>query len=175
MLREQWRPVVGYELHYEVSDRGRVRRVAGGRGATAGRILKLKAPTSTCDYIRVQLCRGDIKRTCGVHVLVAEAFHGRRPRGKFPNHKDLNKVNNSATNLEWLTKRQNDSHARLHGKKGGAAMPGALNPRAKLTQLQVDEIRRQRGRVGQRALSRLCGVSKSAIQFIHQGKHWRNA
>lgn len=171
---EVWKPVVGYERHYEVSDMGRVRRSRGGRGASCGRILRLKPPTATCDYIRVQLCRNDVKRTYGVHVLVAEAFHGRRPRGKLPNHKDLNKTNNVASNLEWLTRKQNARHALDAGLKGGRPLPGVQNPRAKLTVIQVREIIAQRGRIGQRVLARLCGVSKSAIQFIHQRKHWKD-
>lgn len=37
---ETWRPIVEHEGWYEVSDRGRVRRVKGGMGAKAGRILR---------------------------------------------------------------------------------------------------------------------------------------
>jgi len=172
MMIEEWHPVVGYEREYTVSSLGRVRRVASGRGATVGRILRAKAPTKTCDYMRVQLCRKDKKRTFGIHVLVAEAFHGRRPRGKFPNHKDCNKINNCAANLEWLTQIQNQRHAVRNGRPGGRPLCGTENGRAKLTVGQVHEIRRLKGIVGQRVLAVLCGVSKSAIQFVHQGKHW---
>ena len=172
MIFEEWRPVVGYEGEYAVSSIGRVKRVAGGMGAIAGRILRAKAPTKTCDYMRVQLCRKDRKRTFGIHVLVAEASHGRRPRGKYPNHKDCNKMNNTADNLEWLTQIQNQRHAVRNGRSGGRPLRGAENGRAKLTVAQVHEVRRLKGVVGQRVLAVLCGVSKSAIQFIHQGKHW---
>ena len=37
---EQWMPVVGYEGLYEVSDRGRVKRVAPGTKTHVGRVLK---------------------------------------------------------------------------------------------------------------------------------------
>jgi hypothetical protein len=86
-MTETWRPVRGYESHYEVSDAGNVWRFCGGRGAVAGRLLSRYAMRD--GYRFVQLSRGDRKRTCGVHVLVAEAFLGKRPRGKLPNHKNL--------------------------------------------------------------------------------------
>lgn len=167
---ERWRPVVGYEGYYEVSDRGQVRRVRGGRGATAGRVLS--ATLSGDGYRAVQLCRNDVKRKFGVHILVAEAFLGRRPRGKFPNHKNLVKDDNRAENLEWLTNRQNTMHAVRAGRIPGRPMHGEENGRAKLTARQVAEIRRQKGRIGQRVIAALCGVSKTLIQKIHQGRLW---
>jgi hypothetical protein len=171
-MTEEWRDVRSYEGLYQVSDLGRVRRIGAGRGATAGRVLKQKPPTHKCDYLRVQLCKNDVKRTVIVHALVAEAFIGRRPRGKHVNHKNLDKLDNRFVNIEWVTRRQNAQHALQAGRVGGRAMPGARNGRAKLTESQVAEIRKQRGRIGQRVLAILCGVSKTAIQLIHQGKHW---
>lgn len=169
MLVERWNRVPGYEEHYEVSDEGRVRRILGGRGATAGRILKQHDQGG---YRAVQLCRNDVKKKIGVHILVAEAFHGRRPTRKFPNHKNCDKHDNRADNLEWLTAKQNARHAILAGKRPGRAMAGEENGRAKLTRCQVEEILRLKGAIGQRTLARLCGVSKTAIQLIHQGKNW---
>jgi hypothetical protein len=171
-MSENWRPVNGYEGYYEVSDFGAVRRTKGGRGATAGRILRQKKPTRHCDYCRIQLCKGDVKRTVMVHALVAEAFFGRRPYGKLVNHIDLNKLNNAASNLEWVTRKQNQQHAVRLGRNGGRPMSGTKNGRAKLTLSQVTEIRRQRGIIGQRTLAALCGVSKTLIQKIHQGRLW---
>ncbi len=172
-MTEGWTPVRGYELHYEVSNQGRVRRVRGGRGATAGRILRAKKPTRFSDYRRVQLCKNDVKRTHAVHILVCEAFHGKRPRGKVVNHKNMGKTDNRASNLEWVTLKQNARHAVRNGRRSTVGLTGERNGRAKLTAAQVAEIRRLKGVVGQRSLALLCGVSKTAIQTIHQGKHWR--
>ena len=173
-LPEEWRDVRGYEGYYQVSSHGRVRRVKGGQGARAGHFLSLKKPRAKCDYIRVELCRRDSKRTFGVHALVAGAFHGPRPRGKFPNHRNFDKHDNCESNLEWMTRKQNAQHALRAGRYATIPpLPGELNGRAKLTVEQVAEIRLQKSVIGQRTLARLCGVSKSAIQFIHQGKHWK--
>lgn len=167
---EVWKPVVGYELHYEVSNLGRVRRVMVARGATVGRILRDRNQNG---YRAVQLCKDDVKRKIGLHIIVCEAFHGRRPLGKVPNHIDLNKHNNHSDNLEWLTHLENVRHAVALGACGGRPMPGAENPRAKLTVEQVAEIRALKGVLGARRIAERFGVSRSAIQFIHQGKHWK--
>lgn len=170
---EEWRPVLGYEGWYSVSNTGRVRRdKAVGHGCKPGRILRHKQPTRSCCYMRVTLCKKYTKRTHAVHVLVAESFLGKRPRGKFVNHKNLKKLDNSAANLEWVTRKQNARHAIAAGNTGGRPLPGIQNGRAKLSEAQVREIKIQKGVIGQRVLAALCGVSKSAIQFIHQGKHW---
>lgn len=165
----RWMPVVGYEDYYEVSETGLVRRVRAGRGASAGKLLRQAKGDG---YHYVQLCRRDVKRKVGVHILVCEAFHGRRPRGKVPNHKNFIKNDNRVDNLEWLTAKQNAKHAVAGGRPGGKAMPGELNGRAKLSAAQASAVRRLKGIVGQRDLALLCGVSKTLIQKIHQGKLW---
>jgi hypothetical protein len=170
-MTEEWRPVIGYEDHYEVSNIGRVRRTKSGRGATAGRLLK-RYDRCGDGYRFVQLSKNDVKRTFGVHVLVAEAFICPRPPGKVPNHKNLIKSDNCVENLEWLTCSENAQHAIEAGRHGGRPMPGEKNGRAKLSAGQVAQIRAQKGKVGQRTLARLCGVSKTAIQKIHQGLAW---
>jgi 2-hydroxy-3-keto-5-methylthiopentenyl-1-phosphate phosphatase len=45
-----------------------------------------------------------------VHSLVAEAFVDGYFEGAIVNHKDENKTNNRADNLEWVTYRQNSNY-----------------------------------------------------------------
>jgi hypothetical protein len=123
-------------------------------------------------YRFVMLSKSDRKRTFAVHTLVAEAFIARRPRGKCCNHKNLVKSDNRVSNLEWLTNRQNSLHALRAGRRGGRPMVGEANGNSRLSQKQAGEILRQKGRIGQRVLAVLCGVSKTAIQKIHQGRAW---
>lgn len=114
---ETWKPVVGFEGWYEVSDHGRVRRVSSAMGTRSGKILK---PWFTSGYPTVSLSiqRQVTKRL--VHVLVAQVFLEPQPSIKYEvNHKDGNRDNPRAKNLEWMTRSENLSHGRrTHGSWG---------------------------------------------------------
>ncbi len=170
-MQENWLPILGYEGFYEVSDCGRVRRVKGGRGSVAGRILTCKvAPNG---YQHVDLSIRDKKTRFLIHRLVATAFIGVPEFGAEVNHKDGCKTNNKIENLEWVTRGQNLSHAYRTSLKKHHDVRGANNPRARLTDAQVEEIRGLKGKLGQRAIAKRYNVSRTTIQWIHQGKHWK--
>jgi len=98
MTREQWRPIDDAP-HYEVSDRGRVRRV----WKNGPKILK--AAPNDCGYFKVSLGRA---RQAYVHRLVCAAFNGPAPTDEHTvDHLDFNTRNNRADNLRWLTLQEN--------------------------------------------------------------------
>lgn len=105
-----WRPVVGYESSYEVSDRGRVRSVDRIVHCKDGRTLRyagrvLKPQLSGQGRLRVTLARS---QPIPVHKLVLEAFIGPRPEGtECCRHLDDNPLNNTLTNLTWGTYGEN--------------------------------------------------------------------
>lgn len=161
---EEWRPVVGYEGIYEVSNWGRVRRVASGRGATPGKLLALCPNKRRKNYIYVYISSGKRRMSSKqVHRLVAEAFIGPCPGPKFEvNHIDLDKTNNRPVNLEWLTGENN----RLHAIKAGATQ-------AKLSVQDARNIRELLSTCTQAELARRYQVDPSVISNIKTGKTWR--
>ena len=117
-MLEEWRPVLGYEGLYEVSDAGRVRslsrEVRSGRGVRVveGRVLH---PTpGALGRLSVSLSNGRAVVRL-VHHLVLEAFVGPRPDGAECCHGDGDASNNRLSNLRWDTHRANVLDAVAHG------------------------------------------------------------
>ena len=179
---ETWRPVAGLEDAYEVSDLGRVRsldritvRADGKPLRVRGRILATNP--NDRGYPRVTLQYNGTSRWATVHSLVARAFLRKPPRaissrreGFVVNHKDGNKLNNRADNLEYITATANIYHARA---TGALSVKGVRNRKAKLTDEQVREIRGRysRGEV-QTALAKSFGVNQTTISLIVRRKGW---
>ena len=93
---EIWKPVLGFEGRYEVSNFGNVKSLITN---------KLLKPTSTRGYLFVNL--GKDHKLKYVHRAVWEAFNGPIPEEMEINHIDENKLNNSLSNLSLVTPREN--------------------------------------------------------------------
>src|SRR6185295_11979756 len=143
---EQWRPVVGYEGLYEVSNLGRVRALPRrlktwfGDRAHAGGIMRPKLMKKT-GYLEVSLqdsAGGRSPRFVTLHAIVAEAFHGPKPS---PAHEVLHgdgvRTNCAASNLRWGTRKENMEDQRRHGTLN----IGAKNGNATITQELADWVR----------------------------------
>lgn len=102
---EQWKPIEGTDGKYEVSNLGHVRT----NGKRPG-LLTLTKQKSGYRYAMIQLNNGK-QKNCRVHRLVAEHFLPNPDNMKEVNHKDGNKDNNRADNLEWCTRSHNVKHS----------------------------------------------------------------
>lgn len=92
--------------HYEVSVEGHLRAIATKR--------LISAPISGDGYVRVGLKRGfDAVRVVYLHRMVA-LMHVPGDTSLQVNHKDLCKHNNCASNLEWVTRSDNNKHPHTH-------------------------------------------------------------
>lgn len=169
-MQELWRPVVGYEGLYEVSDHGRVRSLDGERwnGRTwirkVGRVRS--TPIGKRGYPTIDLKRSGARRTFTVHTLVLTAFVGPRPEGHECRHLNGDRADSRLTNLAWGTPTENDEDRRRHG----TFVQGEKHGAAKLTDDQVREIRNSMEK--QATIAQRHGITQSLVSMIKSGKRW---
>ena len=116
-----WKYIEGYEGVYQVSRYGEVRSVDHFVSCKNGKYKLSKGVNRVFDttkdgYFQVGLYARDIDgKEFGsarmVHVLVAKAFVPNPENKPQVNHIDGNKQNNDASNLEWVTAKENTEHA----------------------------------------------------------------
>ena len=178
-MQELWRPVVGWEGLYEVSNLGRVRSVDHFvytrnkwntfRKLHRGRVLRAKI--DRYGYSQVRLSGGDRQTFSwrAVHQLVADAFIGQRPDGQQVRHGPLGKTVNTPSNLCYGTTQQNSEDRIRDGNSG----KGVENPNVRLTQDQVVAIYNYpRYRGSGRELAARYGVRAAQISKIRKGQSW---
>lgn len=111
-MTEVWKDISGYEGLYQVSNLGRVKR-----SFKNGKENMLIGKRDKDGYTEVILSKNQRKKYYRLHRLVADAFVPNLERKLQINHKDRNKQNNSADNLEWVTGSENVSHTFATGRK----------------------------------------------------------
>ena len=103
-MTAEWKPVLGWEGMYEISDTGGVWSIRRGR--------PLKPFTNKLGYQLVDLKDGGRREMTRVHRLVCTAFHGEQPPDRpLVMHLDNDPGNNQASNLKWGTQLENMGHA----------------------------------------------------------------
>lgn len=178
-MAEVWRPAVGFEGYYEVSSMGRVRSIDrivrgkfGGDHLQPGRVLKQAVKVHGYHFVNLS-CDGRA-RCQHVHRLVAKAFLTADDARPEVNHKSGVKSDNSASNLEWVTKSENSKHAYRTGlreRKGPTPKFGMDNPGARHSTEVVLAIvaARANGETFKQISERL-GVSQAQACRIANGK-----
>ena len=118
---EEWRPVVGYEGLYEVSNTGQVRSLDRYVKYSNGRIHLHKGKVLSLlkgeyGYIQVSLYYNRKMYKKYVHRLAAQAFLLNPDNLPEINHKDEDKTNNSVDNLEWCDRSYNNTYGTRQDK-----------------------------------------------------------
>lgn len=174
---ERWKPVVGFETCYAVSDQGRVARIAT-YGKVPSAIHKICAPRIKSDgYVSYHLSFLGKARDAPAHRLVWAAFEGPIPDHLEINHKNSKRSDNRLENLELLTRSQNAAYAFSHNGRKPANNPqrGSRNGSAKLSEADIPEIIRlyDSGLMAWE-IAQKYGVTNTCISTIIRGETWRH-
>ena len=119
-VAEIWKDIIGFEGLYQISNYGNVKSCKRYVNAKFGkRVVNEKLLSLGKDkdgYFMAILCEDAIRKTVKVHRLVADAFIDKFDGKNIVNHIDLNKQNNTVSNLEWVSSLENNCHSRLNIK-----------------------------------------------------------
>ena len=154
---EHWKAISLYEGLYEVSDIGRVKSLKFGKE----RILKPQK--DKYGYLQVGLWKDGHKKLQFVHRLVAESFIPNQLGLETVNHKDEVKTNNAATNLEWMSKRDNLNYG-THNKRVSEALSKQVQMLDKKTGELLDTF------PSTNEAERVTGIYHSSISKCCKGK-----
>lgn len=175
---EEWRDCPVFPERYEVSSFGNVRSksfVKTGRNIHGSFYFttnpKPLAKTLSHDgYFRANLSKDGVKVSITVHRLVALAFIERSDNKTVVNHMDSNRTNNSVSNLEWCTVKENVQHSYDTGSNSNAK---EKHPQAIYNQTIIDNIRNLI-KIGHkpREVSSMLNVNYWSVIKIKNNKQW---
>jgi len=153
---------------YAVSDRGEVMRISPPKAKGRTYLGKICNFNDQWDYISGSFRKDGKSYRIYIHSLVMQSFIGPYPKGKEINHIDGIKHNNNLENLEYVTRSENSEHAFRIGLRpnfGLALVHGKDHPNAKLSQEEVNEIRKlwESERFSQKELGIKYNVSESCV------------
>ena len=151
---EMWKPLNPF---YSVSNFGRIRNDKTNR-ILSGSLHK-------DGYIFVTVDRKQVP----LHRLIALVFCDGFEEGKVVNHKDGNKQNNFANNLEWVTQWENITHSHSNDLQP----KGLKTYTGRFTVEQREKIKRlwDSGEKSKREIAKMCGVSHTCICDITNDKY----
>lgn len=112
METETWKPIIGYEGSYEVSNLWNVRSlIFRNKQSIIHRIKILRPKNHTWWYKQIILYKGNKDKTLFIHRLVYSAFIWFKDSKMDINHKNWLKYDNRIDNLEECTRSYNIIHS----------------------------------------------------------------
>ncbi len=173
MTNETWKNVQKYDGKYQVSNMGKLRALYrkernGNREYSVP--LVISPFTITRGYQIVSLYKDGKQIKTLLHRLVLATFCGMPANREMDcAHLDGNPKNNALVNLAWVTKKENQSHRKIHGTD----CSGEKHPNAKLTNNDVRMIRQLLDSgVSRKIVAGKFGVTTHTIYRIVHKKQW---
>lgn len=166
-MEEIWKPVVGYEGLYEVSNEGRVKSIRKSKDKNRNITIQEKIVKPWGLYKQVYL---PVRNKDYVHRLVAKAFIPNPENKPYVNHIDNNPGNNKVGNLEWCTQKENVAHSSKQYRNHF----GEKNGMRKLTNKNVEYIRNNSGKIKRKILSKMFKITLSNLSSIINRKSWKH-
>ena len=176
MMEEIWKDIEGYEGIYQVSNLGRIKRLAydvtikmsnGREYVRHQKEMIIKTyPDSGNRYMIADLHKGKPKEHRLIHRLVAKAFVPNPDNLPEVNHKDENKRNNRADNLEWCNREYNAQY----GKSANTVEQIDIHGNVVATYNSVRAAERATGIVHE-SISSVC--RKQSMRYKAGGYRWR--
>ena len=114
---EIWKDIKNFEGLYQVSNLGRVKSLPRTINKRKCKEIIKTATLSNKGYYRLSLCKNGTTKYYAIHRLVAEAFVPNPNNFPIVNHKDTNRTNNNANNLEWCTYKYNSNYGNVRAKR----------------------------------------------------------
>ena len=121
--------IQGYEGYYKINSSGDVYSVKNNKLLRSGR--------NNQGYKLIALCKDGKEKSFKVHRLVALAFIPNPNNYPFINHKDEDKTNNNAENLEWCTHRYNINYGTAILRRSESIRNSPLKARKPIVQLSL--------------------------------------
>jgi hypothetical protein len=177
---EVWKPVVGMERFFEVSDAGRIRtverkvRFVSKKGNESWRTKKshiMRTQVINSGYDLVHLSIDYVRKAKTVHSVVAEAFIGPRPKGLDVCHNNGNRRDNRAENLRYDTRSANHldriAHGTIYGPEGCHKLTASIAEFIRSTYDGTPEFTKRAALV--------FGVNEHSIRKVLRKASWKYA
>jgi len=167
-MQKEWKNIEDFP-NYEISNYGEI------RNKKTDKILK--AWSTERGYPRVDLCKDGNKKPYRIHRLVTKYFVPNPQNKTYVNHKDGNKKNNRADNLEWCTAKENTTHAIKNGllKPINFYQKGENHPNARLSNKDVVAIKKAiKSDTDSSEIYKNFDITKSQLCDIKHGRKWNH-
>lgn len=168
-----WRDIPGYEGIYQASTEGKVKSL---NYKNTGKEGELKASLESSGYLHLVLSKDGVNKTFRVHRIIALTFLEPIPGKNHIDHIDGNRLNNSVSNLRWVSQKENNnfepykkcnSESHINNKKlSKTVLQLSLDGTIMAEYESISEAARQRG-IYHANISACCrGKLKTAGHYI---------